>query len=62
LVVNVLLMFVRATVESTARETLPALPPPVRPELAVTVVILPTPVNDDPSPTNVVADTEPLIV
>jgi len=55
-------MFVRATVESTARETFPALPPPVRPELAVTVVILPTPVNDDPSPTNVVADTEPLIV
>jgi len=59
---NVLLAFVRATVESIVSETLPALPPPVRPEPAVTVVILPTPVGADPSPTKVVADTEPFTV
>ena len=46
----------------TASETFPGADSPVRPEPAVTVMTLLTPVRDDPSPTNVVADTEPLTV
>ena len=35
--------FVRATVESTDKVTLPAVPPPTSPEPAVTLVIVPVP-------------------